>query len=346
VSGSLGATLDPEFALSWSHGRVRSARAVATLRGNVDLGIEVAGGATCSLEQLPVGTWSAPPIRFFAGPIPVVVVPRTTLYVSADAQAAGAIGTRVRGRVTARAGLRYDGGVRPVGAFSQSLAAEPPATRTQATLDARLTPSVELLLYGQAGPRIDLGTGLQLDATPGGDPWWELSVPVELSAGLRLPGLDVPQRTVFSRLIPLARAGSPALAPPASAPATPRERARITWDTAADVDLHVWDSEGRHSSYRESGIPGVLLSKDDTNGFGPETLGEDAPAGRGFSYGLCYFDARGAGPTTVSARLTDPDGTARSTTTSLRAEGDSALIGSSPAGARFTPPPGWCEPRH
>jgi hypothetical protein len=337
VDGSLAATLDPSLTLAWSHGRVRAARAVAALRGDVDLGVEVEGGATCSLESLPVGTWNAPPLRFFAGPIPVVIVPRTTLYVSADASATATLATRVHGRVTARGGLRYDGSVHPVGAFSQRLSADPPATSTQASLAAHLTPSVEFLLYGQVGPRVDLSAGVKLDASPGS---WEVSAPVELSAGLRVPGLEIPQRTVFSRTFPLAHGGSP----PAETAA--RERARITWDTNADVDLHVWDAEGRHNSYRESGIPGVLLSKDDTNGFGPETFDEDVPTGRAFTYGLCYFDARGAGPTAVSVRLTDPGGGVRATTASLRAEGDSVLVGSSPPDAGFTPAPGWCEARH
>jgi hypothetical protein len=299
------------------------------------------GGGSCSLEPEPFATWTAPPLRFFAGPIPVVVVPRVTLYASAEAEAHAPIATRVHGYVRARAGLRYDGAAHAIASFSQRLSADQPTVRSQAAVGARLTPSVELLLYGQAGPRIDLGTGLQLDASPGADPWWKLSVPVELSAGVRLPGLDLPTQTVLSRSIPLAQAR-----PVGAAPEPGGERARITWDSGADVDLHVWDAEGRHSSYRESGIPGVLLSKDDTNGFGPETFLEDEPAGRTFTYGLCYFDARGAAATNVSVRLTDPGGAVRSSTVTLRGEGDSALIGATPPGATAPPPDGWCQARH
>jgi hypothetical protein len=342
VDGSLTTTLDPELRLSWSGGSVRAARATVTARGDVDLGVHVGGKVTCSLPEKPVATWVAPPLSAFVGPIPIVVVPRTTLYVSADASTASALDTRIRGPITATAGLEYDGATRAVGSFEQRLTATGPATRADASVGARLTPSVEFLLYGQAGPRFDLSTGLQLDATGSGDPWWRLSAPVELSAGLRVPGFELGQRTVFSRSFPLAQAapGSAPSAPPApSSPA--RERARMTWDTGADIDLHVWDASGRHTWFRESGIPGVLLSHDDTDGFGPETFEEDSPAGRTFTYGVCYFN--GVGATHVSMLLTDPDGRQRAPAATLNAPGDSILIGSSPAGAAFTPPAGWCR---
>jgi hypothetical protein len=344
VDGSLSAALDPSFGLAWSHGRVTHAHASAALRGGVDIGVEVSASGGCALEPSAVASWTAPPLRFLAGPIPVVVVPRTKLYVSADAQVAAPVATRVHGSVRALGGLRYDGSAHPVASFAQQLSADRPSVRGQASVAAHLTPSVELLLYGQAGPRIDLGTGVQLDASPGSPPRWQVSVPVALRAGLRLPGIELAPRTVFSRTLPLARsaAGAPG-APPSR---TGGERARISWDTGADVDLHVWDGDGRHASYRESGIPGVLLSKDDTNGFGPEVFTEDSPPSRRFTYGLCYFDARGASATTVAVHLTDADGGTRDLTRTLSGEGDSALLGSSPPDATFTPPSGWCQGRH
>jgi hypothetical protein len=353
VTGSLDAALDPDFELAWTPAGVTSATAVATVHGEADLGVSLGAGATCTLFQTAVATWDAPPLRAFVGPVPIVIVPRVRLYVSADARANTAISTRIKGWLSATAGLRYDGAAHAVGSFSQRLGYDAPAVRTDASLGARLTPSVEFLLYGQGGPRFDLSTGLDFSAMRDGNPWWTLSVPVTLSAGLHLPGLDLAQRTVFSRTYPLAQApggsgASPVPPPPSpSAPPPPpasRERARITWDTGADVDLHVWDSSGRHTWYGQSGIPGAVLSKDDTNGFGPETLEEDAPAGRTFTYGLCYFDSRGAAPTQVSVRLTDPDGRVRESAATLRVAGDSALIGSSPAGSGFSPPSGWCQP--
>jgi hypothetical protein len=330
VRGSLSAAVVPDLRLTRAGGRIRSVRAVATLSGSSDIAIDATGGASCGLGETPVATWFAPPIRFIAGPVPVVVVPKITIYVSAEVRAAGAGSTRVHGSLAATAGLRYDGRVHGISRFSQRLSAEPPAVRSEASGDVRLTPSLELRVYGLAGPRFDFGTGLQFDAGPPR----AMSLPVELKAGLELPGLDVGPLTVLSRSIPLRR-----FLP--SQTAVPAERARIEWDTAADIDLHVWDASGRHTWFRASGIPGVVLSKDDTDGFGPETLEETDAAGRPLTYGLCLFDARGATATTVTARVTDASGEARTSTTALRAEGDSAVVGDG-----FTPPAGWREPRH
>src|SRR4051794_29669495 len=192
VNGSLDASLDPSLRFARSGARVRSARAVATLRGGADLAVEATAGASCRLEPTAVTRWTAPPLRFAAGPVPVVVVPRITLYVSAEARAASPVATRIHGTFSATAGIRYARRVRRIGRFTQHLAADPPRARAAASLSARVTPSLELLLYGAAGPRFDFGTGLDFHAGPPR----RLSVPVELSAGLRLPGLDVGPLTV------------------------------------------------------------------------------------------------------------------------------------------------------
>lgn len=325
VHGTLAAKIDPDLHATWHGERVRSARALATLHGSADLTVDASAGASCGLGATPVATWNAPPITFDAGPVPIVVVPRVTLYVSAQAHVVVPVTARIRGNLTATAGLRYDGRVHRIGRLHQSLRAKAPRVQGSASADARITPSLELLLYGAAGPRFDFGTGLELDSGPP----IRLRAPLVFSAGLRLPGLDVGPYTVLSRTIPLASARAPRAAASGGA--------RIVWDTRADVDLHVWDARGRHTSFRESGIPGVLLSKDDTDGFGPESLAVDEPGGP-LTYGVCLFDARGAGTTTVTGNL---GGGVRRTAT-LRAEGDGAVIGA----GEFDPPGGWCQGRH
>jgi uncharacterized protein YfaP (DUF2135 family) len=110
------------------------------------------------------------------------------------------------------------------------------------------------------------------------------------------------------------------------------------------VDLHVWDEAGHHAWFREpAGIPGGELSEDDRYGFGPEYF-LDGAAGRSLTFGLCYFDDSGAGPTHVSVRLTDPDGASHESTRTLAREGDHMLVGSSPGGGGYAPPDGWCRP--
>jgi hypothetical protein len=345
VGGSLGLTLDPAFELRWSGGRVRSARAAVALRGDAALTASIAAGGSCSLPATPVATWDAPPLRTFVGPVPVVVVPRTTLYVSGQAEAKAALEVGLNGSLSATAALRYDGAtVDATGTFEPAFTATEPAPRGAASLGARVTPSVAFLLYGEAGPRFDLSTGLQLDAAPGTDPWWTLTAPVELSAGLAIPHSDtlsVAQQTVFSRSFPLAEA-----APGDQSGGAGVERARIDWDTGStDVDLHVWDEDGNHASYEAPGaVDGGLLSPDDRDGFGPETFAEEDGRGRTLTFGLCYFDDRGAGATTVDVQLTDPDGAVHTITRTLARKGEGVVLGASPGGPGYVPADGWCSP--
>lgn len=351
VEGSLALSLDPKFDLSWSWGAVTHAKAAVTLRGDAALAASISAAGTCLLDETAVASWDAPPLRTFVGPIPVVVVPHTTLLLSAAAEAKAAVEAGLDGHLTAAAGLTYHGSVHPTGSFEPSFSFTPPAPHGAASLDARVIPSVTFLLYGQAGPRFDMSTGLHLDAEPGATPWWTLTAPVELRAGLSVPHLDslsVPQQTVFSRKFPLAQAPADDSPAGATGDAMGRRRARIAWNTGStDVDLHVWDSDGNHASYEAPGaIAGGLLSADDRDGFGPESFSDDGGGdgdGRSLTFGLCYFDDRGRGPTTVDVELADADGTTRRLTRTLTRMGEGVLLGPSGDGERaFVPSDGWC----
>jgi hypothetical protein len=75
----------------------------------------------------------------------------------------------------------------------------------------------------------------------------------------------------------------------ASSPAGPRT-VTLTWDSAADIDLQVYDINGHHSGLQGgsivNGIPGATHSDNDIDGFGPETF--DDPSGRRVGYLVCY----------------------------------------------------------
>jgi uncharacterized protein YfaP (DUF2135 family) len=77
--------------------------------------------------------------------------------------------------------------------------------------------------------------------------------------------------------------------PRASLSAVPRT-VTLTWDSTADIDLQVYDLNGRHSGLEGgaivNAIPGATHSSNDTDGFGPETF--DDPSGRRVGYLACY----------------------------------------------------------
>ena len=121
-----------------------------------------------------------------------------------------------------------------------------------------------------------------------------------------------------------------ALIPAAAHAAT--DRARITWNTQTDIDLHVYDEAGNHAYYGEpNAIPSATLSSDNTVGFGPETFTDDESPGtaRTFRLQACYFPSTDGGPTVVSATITDGDGASRSVSVTLEAMGDCAELGTS-----------------
>jgi hypothetical protein len=74
-----------------------------------------------------------------------------------------------------------------------------------------------------------------------------------------------------------------------SSPAVPR-KVTLTWDSTADIDLQVYDMNGRHSGLQGgamvNAIPGATHSDNDTDGFGPESF--DDPSGRRVGYLVCY----------------------------------------------------------
>jgi hypothetical protein len=322
---------------------VNSAEAAATLTGQAAISAEIAAEGSCTLAPTPVLSWNAPTIKFAIGGFPVVIVPRTTVYVSATAEANGKASTGASGQISATAGLRLrDGQVHPVSEFVPTFTYSPLTTRVSGTLDGRVIPSVVLLMYGVAGPRFDLSTGLRLHADTDATPWWTLGIPVELTAQLVVPHFDqlnTGKLVVFSHEFPLAQADTEPPAP------VETERARITWDTDdTDVDLHIWDQEGHHAWYGETdGIPDSFLLQDIINGYGPEIFYDRrTPSRRQLTFGLCYYSDHENGPSNVTATLIDPDGTRRTSVHHLAESKDSVLLGSSPPGG-YVPPPGWCE---
>jgi hypothetical protein len=354
LTGSLAVSLESRFKLDWRLGfrgpKVNSAEASATLRGDASLTAKVSARGSCELAPTEVASWTAPAIRFTIGPFPVVIVPVTALYVSGSGEVTGAAETGVSGFVSATAGLRYNGrDVSPVGGFDHRFSHTPPASRLDASLGGRVTPRVTFLLYGLAGPRFDLSTGLQLDAGVSRQPPWTLSAPIELSAQLAVPRferLNVGPVSVYSTNLVIAEATPQPDHEPHPQPG-PGERARIIWDTdGTDVDLHIWDSAtGEHAWYGDQwGIWDAELSSDITTGYGPEwfTDNED-PSTRRFVYGLCYYDDEGVGPTDVAMRIIDPDGAVRNSNHVLYETGDNVLVGSSPPGSGFVPADGWCR---
>ena len=77
----------------------------------------------------------------------------------------------------------------------------------------------------------------------------------------------------------------------------------LTWDSSADIDLQVYDLDGRRAGPLGgtivNGIPGATHSGNDTDGFGPETFND--PSGRRVGYLVCYVSGPYANVTLVDS---------------------------------------------
>ena len=191
---------------------------------------------------------------------------------------------------------------------------------------------------------MDLQTGLELKANMDANPWWTLTAPFSLGVKLKADvwklHAESDRFVVYNRPRQLASSGGPLFRPPPPDPG-PLTRAKLTWDTETDVDLHVWDEQGNHSYYSaRDAIPGARLVEDIIPGYGPEYFEETGLKGRKLTYGICQYYGDGAEATLT---VTDPGGAQRTFNQSLYYDGDYALITTSPDGGGYTPPDDWCD---
>lgn len=353
LSLSTGLKLETSWHLGFS-GLSMSARFEGNVTAAAKLLASVNGQASCDLAATPLfpvpislGTYA-----FTVGPVPVVLRPQAQLYLSAHGQVDASLSTSIEASVTARAGVAYDGNrFSPFGGVTPKLTYTPPTLAASGTAEATLAPTIDVLLYGVAGPRIDFRAGLKLKAQLSASPWWTLTAPMSLGAQLRLDvwafSLSSPRLEVWSSEPQLAAASTPAPPPlvPGGTPnptGVPGGRAHISWDSSSDIDLHTWDAQGNHSYFsQKDAIPDAHLIEDIIPGFGPEDFVETGSTGRTLTFGLCDFSGDGG---TVNVAITDPDGSVRTFTRTLPGYKSAALITMSPDnGSGYIPAPGWCD---
>lgn len=336
AQASLDASVNMD--VSWQWFKAPKVTFTGKLNASATVGASVTGKASCSLSPVPLLPADIPLARgtFMVGPVPVVIVANGQAYLSASADARAEMSTSATASFTATAGIKYDGGFSPFGSLSHSFTASPPSVSATGTAQATVTPTVDVLLDGLAGPRVDLNAGLKLSASSSQEPWWRLTAPIDLGAKLRLHAwklnLESDRLQVWSAEPQLAAADVTQLD-------SPRQRAVLTWDTATDMDLHIWDADGNHTYYVDLGaIPGARLLEDIIPGYGPETFEETSSPGRTYTYGVCAY----SGSADINLTVFDPSGSSRSFDRSLPWDKSAVLVTSSPSSGGYIPEPGWC----
>ena len=210
-TGSASATITADASVSASLvfkanwrliGGLQSASLTANASADESLGAELQSALSCALKRTKLVQFAGPTEAFSVGPVPVVLTSQVTVYADAEASAEAAVSdTSVGAGFSASAGVGWTkaGGFGPVEAFTPTFTFTPPTLSANAEVAANLTPTVDVLIYGVAGPEIALKAGLDLAADTTADPWWTLTAPVDLTARLTIPTLKLssPTLTVY-----------------------------------------------------------------------------------------------------------------------------------------------------
>jgi hypothetical protein len=249
---------------------------------SASLSASVKGTAKCALPQ---DTPLLAPFDFatFKGTIggwPIVVTLRGLVDANASISASADTTTGITAKESITGGLGYgkpsgncagraSGGFYPIwcGPTSSPFTFTPPTVTATANATATISPAVQALLYGVAGPQLTLTTGLDFTATTTSNPWWTLTAPIDIEASLTAPTLGLK-----SGNLPLyhpsdfcvAHAGGPFADTSAVAGCAPSVQVTNpgtqtgTVGTPARLQIRANDSDGGALSYSATGLPSNL----------------------------------------------------------------------------------------
>jgi alpha-tubulin suppressor-like RCC1 family protein len=212
ADASFSASLD--FKANWRLvGGLQSASLTANASAEGSLAAAAQAAVNCTLTKTAIVHFNGPTATFWVGPVPVVLTSQITVYVDANAGANAALTSGVGTGFSATAGIGWTkhGGFQPIHTFNSHLNYTPPTLTASAHVAANLTPTVDVLLYGLAGPEIALKAGLALNADTTANPWWTLTAPIDLTASLTVPDLKLSSPTlhVYQHTFTLATASGP-----------------------------------------------------------------------------------------------------------------------------------------
>jgi hypothetical protein len=210
VSGNVAINPKIEISGGWGPFSGLHAKFIASVSASTELAALADAAANCKVGPQTLFKRVLRPIEFTVGPVPVVVVPIVSAALSAEGEVQAFVESEVHASITAKAGIEYShGGAHPVAGFEKDFGWTPPEPTGTAHLEAKVSPQLDLLVYGVAGPTATFNAGLAVDADTSADPEWTLTAPVSLTAKLAVPalGISTGTLTVYQHSFLLAQAG-------------------------------------------------------------------------------------------------------------------------------------------
>lgn len=159
VRGTLTIDLDYEFVLDLQDSTVEAIS--FALEGDQDLDLNLEGITSAARQIREESTFfqqRLPVMTFFIGIVPVVTVPGIEIQAGVDSAVSGTYSVGALQSFDATMGASYTAadGWEPIGEADFSLEPKEPNLRVEATMEGYLKPQLETLVYGVAGPVVDL----------------------------------------------------------------------------------------------------------------------------------------------------------------------------------------------
>jgi hypothetical protein len=214
ASLSVGASVDATG--SWSYFSLKTASVTGEAHASASIDAELNAAGSCTLAKTVLVTLPGPKAAFSIGPIPVVLTSEIPVYLDAGAQIGATVSTSIGGGFDAQAGIGWTkaAGFYPIDNFTPSFSFNPPNLSANASVDANLTPTLEVTVDGFGHANLALKAGLALNANTSATPWWTLTAPVSLTADLDLSiphvvTLTSPTLNIYQHTFTLATSGGP-----------------------------------------------------------------------------------------------------------------------------------------
>ena len=271
LSGSLSFGITPTLHASFSRsGGLSSASFSVAGSAGASLSANVQASVGCKLSNVRL----VPPfdIATFQGTVggwPVVITVRgmvdanarlsasahTTVGVSAHESVTGGVGY---GKPSGPCAGRSVASFYPIycGPTSNPFSFTPPTVSATASATATITPRLEALLYGAAGPQVSLTTGLDFSADAANHPWWTLNAPLNIDGSLVAPvlGLSTGSSLPLHRSSFTLKTASGAFNAAAVNITNPGDQTGAA-GTPANLQIQASDTDGGTLTYTAIGLP-------------------------------------------------------------------------------------------
>jgi alpha-tubulin suppressor-like RCC1 family protein len=258
LSGKVGIDVVPTMKVAFSGFSVSSATFKLTGDATASVGIDAKAGATCTTKD-PIALVKNYPIATFegnVGPFPVVVELRGELDLSGSATASVAASDQIDAKATVTGGISYSGGrFSPIKGSRFTITNTGPSVNGTADATATLSPSIQALLYGVAGPQLTLNAGLHLHAPVSAKQCWALDAPVSAQASFDGFGHRSHPYTFYTRDFQLGPATGPCTGAGVAVSITSPGNQTSTVGTPVSLQIQATDTDGGTLTYTATGLP-------------------------------------------------------------------------------------------